>query len=231
MGACVGCRCGVEGGLAEAHGGREGGGGGGAEDLRRAGAGPQSTGEAVRSGRAWLNEAMLAWEGSREWMRGCCRVLACLLALTWRPFLGAGHGGELHPVGGAAPGHQRAGKHSCQQGIAPWVYCLHTRPLLCLLSFSLSRAFVHVTVQRAYPCPSICGLQVASFRADGPERAFAQQEFGLKSFPTIVLFPRRAQSSRSRAFVTYPSERRDPASLLAFVSAIAGPIGETWSGP
>jgi hypothetical protein len=45
-------------------------------------------------------------------MRGCCRVLACLLALTWRPFLGAGHGGELHPAGGAAPGHQRAGKHS-----------------------------------------------------------------------------------------------------------------------
>jgi len=74
-------------------------------------------------------------------------------------------------------------------------------------------------------------VRVASFRADGPERAFAQQEFGLKSFPTIVLFPRRAQSSRSRAFVTYPSERRDPASLLAFVSAIAGPIGETWSGP
>ncbi|GAQ77641.1 adenylylphosphosulfate reductase [Klebsormidium nitens] len=74
-------------------------------------------------------------------------------------------------------------------------------------------------------------VRVASFRADGPERAFAQKEFGLKSFPTIVLFPRRAQGSRSRAFVTYPSERRDPASLLAFVSAIAGPVGETWSGP
>lgn len=151
-----------------------------------------------------------------------CRQL--LIVVFW--LMDAGYGGELHSIGRAAEGHQRAGKAlsryswaiACKSFESP---CPSTHAYLLFQLFST-----------CLPRRLLLRLwQVASFRADGPERAFAQEEFGLKSFPTIVLFPRRAQGSRSRAFVTYPSERRDPASLLAFVSAIAGPVGETWSGP
>lgn len=59
------------------------------------------------------------------------------------------------------------------------------------------------------------GVKVAKFRADGEEKAFAQRELQLGSFPTLLFFPKH--SSRP---IKYPSERRDVESLLAFVSAL-----------
>ncbi|XP_057794979.1 5'-adenylylsulfate reductase 1, chloroplastic-like [Salvia miltiorrhiza] len=59
------------------------------------------------------------------------------------------------------------------------------------------------------------GVKVAKFRADGEEKAFAQQQLQLGSFPTIVFFPKRSLRP-----IKYPSENRDVASLMAFVNAL-----------
>ncbi|KAI3456467.1 hypothetical protein Pfo_013130 [Paulownia fortunei] len=59
------------------------------------------------------------------------------------------------------------------------------------------------------------GVKVAKFRADGEEKAFAQRELQLGSFPTLLFFHKH--SSRP---IKYPSENRDVESLLAFVNAL-----------
>ncbi|KAL7242844.1 hypothetical protein ACSBR1_015272 [Camellia fascicularis] len=59
------------------------------------------------------------------------------------------------------------------------------------------------------------GVKVGKFRADGEQKAFAQQELQLGSFPTILFFPKH--SSRP---IKYPSEKRDVDSLMAFVNAL-----------
>lgn len=59
------------------------------------------------------------------------------------------------------------------------------------------------------------GVKVAKFRADGDEKAFAQQELQLGSFPTVLLFPKHSPRP-----VKYPSEKRDVDSLTAFVNAL-----------
>ncbi|XP_076935388.1 5'-adenylylsulfate reductase 3, chloroplastic-like [Bidens hawaiensis] len=59
------------------------------------------------------------------------------------------------------------------------------------------------------------GMKVGKFRADGDEKAFAQQELQLGSFPTILFFPKH--SSRP---IKYSSEKRDVDSLMAFVNAL-----------
>lgn len=59
------------------------------------------------------------------------------------------------------------------------------------------------------------GVKVGKFRADGEQKAFAEKELQLGSFPTILFFPRH--SSRP---VKYPSEKRDVDSLLTFVNAL-----------
>ncbi|KAE9458253.1 hypothetical protein C3L33_09845, partial [Rhododendron williamsianum] len=58
------------------------------------------------------------------------------------------------------------------------------------------------------------GVKVGKFRADGDQRAFAEKELQLVSFPAILFFPKH--SSRP---VKYPSEKRDADSLMAFVNA------------
>ncbi|XP_058220097.1 5'-adenylylsulfate reductase 3, chloroplastic-like isoform X2 [Rhododendron vialii] len=58
------------------------------------------------------------------------------------------------------------------------------------------------------------GVKVGKFRADGDQRAFAEKELQLVSFPTILFFPKH--SSRP---VKYPSEKGDVDSLMAFVNA------------
>lgn len=58
------------------------------------------------------------------------------------------------------------------------------------------------------------GVKVGKFQADGDQRAFAEKELQLVSFPTILFFPKH--SSRP---VKYPLEKRDVASLMAFVNA------------
>ncbi|XP_042037629.1 5'-adenylylsulfate reductase 1, chloroplastic-like [Salvia splendens] len=59
------------------------------------------------------------------------------------------------------------------------------------------------------------GVKVAKFRADGEEKAFAQEKLQLGTFPTIVFFPKRSLRP-----IKYPSENRDVASLTAFVNAL-----------
>ncbi|WOG85331.1 hypothetical protein DCAR_0104519 [Daucus carota subsp. sativus] len=59
------------------------------------------------------------------------------------------------------------------------------------------------------------GVKVAKFQADGDQKAYAQKELQLGSFPTILFYPKHS----SRA-VKYPSEKRDVESLLAFVNAL-----------
>ncbi|KAL6562258.1 aspartic proteinase precursor [Orobanche gracilis] len=58
------------------------------------------------------------------------------------------------------------------------------------------------------------GVKVAKFRADGEEKAFAQRELQLGSFPTLLFFPKHYLRP-----IKYPSEKRDVESLLAFVNA------------
>ncbi|XP_060191679.1 5'-adenylylsulfate reductase 1, chloroplastic-like [Lycium barbarum] len=59
------------------------------------------------------------------------------------------------------------------------------------------------------------GVKVGKFRADGEQKAFAQQELQLGSFPTILFFPKHTSKP-----IKYPSEKRDVDSLLAFVNAL-----------
>uniref|UniRef100_A0A5B7AMW1 adenylyl-sulfate reductase (glutathione) n=1 Tax=Davidia involucrata TaxID=16924 RepID=A0A5B7AMW1_DAVIN len=59
------------------------------------------------------------------------------------------------------------------------------------------------------------GVKVGKFRADGDQKAFAERELQLESFPTILFFPKH--SSRP---IKYPSEKRDVNSLMAFVNAL-----------
>lgn len=59
------------------------------------------------------------------------------------------------------------------------------------------------------------GVKVGKFRADGEQKAYAQQELQLGSFPTILFFPKHSSSA-----VKYPSEKRDVESLMAFVNAL-----------
>lgn len=59
------------------------------------------------------------------------------------------------------------------------------------------------------------GVKVGKFRADGKHKAYAQQELQLGSFPTILFYPKHASNP-----IKYPSEKRDVATLLAFVNAL-----------
>ncbi|BBH02005.1 APS reductase 3, partial [Prunus dulcis] len=59
------------------------------------------------------------------------------------------------------------------------------------------------------------GVKVGKFRADGEHKAYAQQELQLGSFPTILFYPKHSSNP-----IKYPSEKRDVATLLAFVNAL-----------
>jgi adenylyl-sulfate reductase (glutathione) len=59
-------------------------------------------------------------------------------------------------------------------------------------------------------------VRVAKFQAD-TDREFAQERFGLKTFPTIVMLPKATNQ-----VVRYPSERRDVDSLKMWVKSVAG---------
>ncbi|KAL9255095.1 5'-adenylylsulfate reductase 3, chloroplastic-like protein [Drosera capensis] len=59
------------------------------------------------------------------------------------------------------------------------------------------------------------GVKVGKFQADGDQKAFAQKELQLGSFPTILFFPKH--SSRP---VKYPSEKRDVDSLMKFIKTL-----------
>ncbi|CAK9206562.1 unnamed protein product [Sphagnum troendelagicum] len=61
-----------------------------------------------------------------------------------------------------------------------------------------------------------CGpdLMVGKFRADREQKEFAQQALKLRTFPTILFFPKN-----STQVIKYPSENRDVDALIAFVQA------------
>lgn len=59
------------------------------------------------------------------------------------------------------------------------------------------------------------GVKVGKFRADGEQKEYAQTQLQLKSFPTILFFPKHSSQP-----IKYPSEKRDVNSLLAFVNAL-----------
>ncbi|CAK9235686.1 unnamed protein product [Sphagnum troendelagicum] len=62
----------------------------------------------------------------------------------------------------------------------------------------------------------LCGpdLMVGKFRADREQKEFAQQALKLRTFPTILFFPKN-----STQVIKYPSENRDVDALIAFVQA------------
>ncbi|XP_077253916.1 5'-adenylylsulfate reductase 3, chloroplastic-like [Tasmannia lanceolata] len=59
------------------------------------------------------------------------------------------------------------------------------------------------------------GIKVGKFQADGEQKAFAEKELQLGSFPTILFFPKHASRP-----IKYPSEKRDVDSLLAFMKVL-----------
>lgn len=59
------------------------------------------------------------------------------------------------------------------------------------------------------------GVKVGKFQADGEQKEYAKQNLQLKSFPTILFFPRHFSQP-----IKYPSEKRDVDSLVAFVNAL-----------
>ncbi|XP_057963280.1 5'-adenylylsulfate reductase 1, chloroplastic-like [Malania oleifera] len=58
-------------------------------------------------------------------------------------------------------------------------------------------------------------IKVGKFSADGDQKAFAEKELQLGSFPTILFFSKHASKP-----IKYPSEKRDVDSLMAFVNAL-----------
>eukprot|EP01025_Chloroclados_australasicus_P051627 TRINITY_DN6021_c0_g1_i1.p1 TRINITY_DN6021_c0_g1~~TRINITY_DN6021_c0_g1_i1.p1 ORF type:complete len:454 (-),score=36.01 TRINITY_DN6021_c0_g1_i1:286-1533(-) len=61
-------------------------------------------------------------------------------------------------------------------------------------------------------------VKIAKFQAD-IEREFSESTFGLKSFPTIVMLPKKGGK-----YIKYPSERRDVNSLKMWLKAVAGEL-------
>lgn len=61
-------------------------------------------------------------------------------------------------------------------------------------------------------------LRIAKFQAD-LDRDFSSQQFGLKSFPTIVFLPKN-----SSAIIKYPSERRDSATMSLWLQSVASSV-------
>lgn len=90
----------------------------------------------------------------------------------------------------------------------PWLVVLYAP--WCRFCQAMEGSYVELAEKLANS-----GVKVGKFRADGEQKAFAQQELKLGSFPTILFFPKH--SSRP---VKYPSEQRDVDSLMAFVNAL-----------
>ena len=59
-------------------------------------------------------------------------------------------------------------------------------------------------------------VRVAKFQAD-VEREFAAENFGLQTFPTIVMLPKGGFQ-----IIKFPSERRDPNTLEMWIRSVAG---------
>lgn len=90
----------------------------------------------------------------------------------------------------------------------PWIVVLYAP--WCRFCQAMEASFVELAERL-----DASGVKIGKFRADGEQKAFAQKELQLGSFPTILLFPKH--SSRP---IKYPSEKRDADSLMAFVNGL-----------
>ncbi|KAL5583617.1 hypothetical protein UlMin_016059 [Ulmus minor] len=90
----------------------------------------------------------------------------------------------------------------------PWLVVLYAP--WCRFCKAMEESYIEVAEKLAGS-----GVKVAKFRADGDQKAFAQQELQLRSFPTILFFPKHAAPP-----IKYPSENREVSSLMAFVKAL-----------
>ncbi|OIT39412.1 PREDICTED: 5'-adenylylsulfate reductase 1, chloroplastic-like isoform X1 [Nicotiana attenuata] len=90
----------------------------------------------------------------------------------------------------------------------PWLVVLYAP--WCRFCQAMEGSYVELAEKLASS-----GVKVGKLRADGEQKAFAQQELQLGSFPTILFFPRHSSQP-----IKYPSEKRDVDSLLAFVNAL-----------
>lgn len=59
-------------------------------------------------------------------------------------------------------------------------------------------------------------VRIAKFQAD-TDREFAQKNFGLQTFPTLVMLPKS-----TKGYIKYPSERRDVETLDLWIKSVAG---------
>jgi adenylyl-sulfate reductase (glutathione) len=57
--------------------------------------------------------------------------------------------------------------------------------------------------------------QIGKFNADGDQKAYAQENLQLLSYPTVLFFPKN-----SSQIIKYPSENREVDALLGFVQAL-----------
>ncbi|KAH8942783.1 hypothetical protein BDL97_13G013100, partial [Sphagnum fallax] len=96
-------------------------------------------------------------------------------------------------------GKNKRSKSSLVVLYAPW----------CQFSHAMNDSFNAVAEK-------LCGpdLMVGKFRADREQKEFAQQALKLRTFPTILFFPKN-----STQVIKYPSENRDVDALIAFVQA------------
>ncbi|KAG8080417.1 hypothetical protein GUJ93_ZPchr0007g5285 [Zizania palustris] len=137
----------------------------------------------------------------------------------------AGTGGANGSAGAGAPdifqsqavvGLTRAGIENLlrlESRAEPWLVVLYAP--WCPFCQAMEASYVELAEKLAGGGSSSSGVKVAKFRADGDQKAFAQAELQLQSFPTILLFP-----SRTARPIKYPSEKRDVDSLLAFVHSL-----------
>ncbi|KAK9151720.1 hypothetical protein Syun_010029 [Stephania yunnanensis] len=90
----------------------------------------------------------------------------------------------------------------------PWIIVLYAP--WCRFCQAMEGSFVELSEKLAGSA-----IKVGKFRADGEQKAFAQQELQLGSFPTILFFPKHSWHP-----IKYPSEKRDVDSLMAFINAL-----------
>lgn len=90
----------------------------------------------------------------------------------------------------------------------PWIVVLYAP--WCQFCQAMESSYVNLAEELKES-----GVKVGKFRADGDQKAFAQQELQLGSFPTILFFPKHSSQA-----IKYPSEKRDVDSLMAFVNAL-----------
>ncbi|XP_031398121.1 5'-adenylylsulfate reductase 2, chloroplastic-like isoform X2 [Punica granatum] len=89
----------------------------------------------------------------------------------------------------------------------PWLVVLYAP--WCQFCQAMEESYVQLADKLAGS-----GVKVAKFQADGEQKEYAKQKLQLKSFPTILFFPKHSTQP-----IKYPSEKRDVDSLMAFVNA------------